>query len=341
MTATDTPVLSAKNLKVHFPAGAGSQWFGPKLTVKAVDGVSFDLMPGEILGVIGESGCGKSTLGRALLKLIPATSGEIAWSGLDVTSLPEAALRQRRKDMQIIFQDPLASLDPRMTIGQIIGQPLKTFELNLTRKQLEARVVETMRQVGLNPSMLHRYPHEFSGGQCQRIGIGRAIITRPKLIVCDEPVSALDMSIQSHIINLLIRLRDELGMALIFISHNMSVVQHISDRILVLYLGKEMEIAERDVLFARPLHPYTKALLSAVPIPDPKLSRQRDRVILEGDTPSPITPPSGCVFRTRCPIAIDRCAVDVPPLLSYGSDQRAACLRTNEEAAASLADGVA
>lgn len=341
MTAIDTPVLSAKNLKVHFPAGAGSQWFGPRLTVKAVDGVSFDLMPGEILGVIGESGCGKSTLGRALLKLIPATGGEIAWSGQDVTSLPEAALRQRRKDMQIIFQDPLASLDPRMTIGQIIGQPLKTFEPGLTRKQLEVRVVETMRQVGLNPSMLHRYPHEFSGGQCQRIGIGRAIITRPKLIVCDEPVSALDMSIQSHIINLLIRLRDELGMALIFISHNMSVVQHISDRILVLYLGKEMEIAERDALFARPLHPYTKALLSAVPIPDPKLSRQRDRVILEGDTPSPITPPSGCVFRTRCPIAIDRCAVDVPPLLSYGNDQRAACLRTNEAAAASLADGVA
>jgi len=334
------PVLSVKDLKVHFPARAGMGWLRSPLTVKAVDGVSFDLMPGEILGVIGESGCGKSTLGRAILKLIPASHGEILWSGRDVTNLPEAAIRAGRQAMQIIFQDPLASLDPRMTVGQIIGQPLKTFEPGMKRSDLEQRVTATMRQVGLNPSMFNRYPHEFSGGQCQRIGIARAIITRPRLIVCDEPVSALDMSIQSHIINLLLRLRDELGMALIFISHNMSVVQHISDRILVLYLGREMEIADRDALFAAPLHPYSKALLSAVPIPDPKLSRQRARVILEGDTPSPITPPSGCVFRTRCPIAIDRCAEHVPALSSYGPRQRAACHRIGEAVASSLADGV-
>ncbi|MGF6228930.1 oligopeptide transport system ATP-binding protein [Inquilinus ginsengisoli] len=324
-----TPVLSVRNLKVHFPLSAGLLG-GPPLLVKAVDDVSFDLAPGEVLAVVGESGCGKSTLGRAVLKLIPPTAGTIAWNGSDVTGLPENALRPRRRDMQIIFQDPLASLDPRMTVAQIIGRPLRTFHPELKRAEIATRVNEAMRQVGLSPALAHRYPHEFSGGQCQRIGIARAIILRPKLIVCDEPVSALDVSIQAQIVNLLMRLRREMGMALIFISHNMSVVRHISDRVMVLYLGREAEIAGRDTFFARPLHPYAQALLSAVPVPDPVRARQRRRVVLQGDTPSPINPPSGCAFRTRCPHAVDLCARAAPPLRDFGPDHRAACHRVEE-----------
>ena len=324
-----TPVLSVRNLKVHFPLSSGLL-SGPPLVVKAVDDVSFDLAPGEVLAVVGESGCGKSTLGRAVLKLIPPTAGTVAWNGSDVTGLSEDALRPRRRDMQIIFQDPLASLDPRMTVAQIIGRPLRTFHPELKRAEVAARVNEAMRQVGLSPALAHRYPHEFSGGQCQRIGIARAIILRPKLIVCDEPVSALDVSIQAQIVNLLMRLRRELGMALIFISHNMSVVRHISDRVMVLYLGREAEIAGRDAFFARPRHPYAQALLSAVPVPDPVRARQRRRVVLQGDTPSPINPPSGCAFRTRCPHAAELCARAVPGLRDFGTGHRAACHRIEE-----------
>jgi oligopeptide transport system ATP-binding protein len=329
-----TPVLSVRHLKVHFPLSGGGLFGGAPQLVKAVDDVSFDLAPGEVLAVVGESGCGKSTLGRAVLRLIPPTGGTVAWNGADVTKLPEDALRQRRRDMQIIFQDPLASLDPRMTVAQIIGRPLRTFHPELKRAEVAARVNEAMRQVGLSPAMAHRYPHEFSGGQCQRIGIARAIALRPKLIVCDEPVSALDVSIQAQIINLLMRLRREMGMALIFISHNMSVVRHISDRVMVLYLGREAELADRDAFFARPLHPYAQALLSAVPVPDPVRARLRRRVVLQGDTPSPINPPSGCAFRTRCPHAVELCAGAMPALRDFGPGHRAACHRIEELAGA-------
>ena len=328
-----TPVLSVRNLKVHFPL-SGGLFGGPPQAVKAVDDVSFDLAPGEVLAIVGESGCGKSTLGRAVLRLIPPTAGTIAWSGADVTGLPENDLRPRRRDMQIIFQDPLASLDPRMTVAQIIGRPLRTFHPEMKRAEINARVNETMRQVGLSPSLAHRYPPECSGGQCQRIGNARAIILRPKRIVCDEPVSALDVSIQAQIINLLMRLRRELGMALIFISHNMSVVRHISDRVMVLYLGREAEIAGRDAFFARPLHPYAQALLSAVPIPDPARAHQRRRMVLQGDTPSPINPPSGCAFRTRCPHAVDLCAQAMPVLRDFDPGHRAACHRIEDLAGA-------
>ena len=324
-----TPVLSVRNLKVHFPLSGGGLGGVPQ-AVKAVDDVSFDINPGEVLAVVGESGCGKSTLGRAVLRLIPPTGGTIAWNGADVTAVPEDALRPRRRDMQIIFQDPLASLDPRMTVAQIIGRPLRTFHPELKRAEIAARVDEAMRQVGLSPALAHRYPHEFSGGQCQRIGIARAIILKPKLIVCDEPVSALDVSIQAQIINLLMQLRREMGMALIFISHNMSVVRHISDRVMVLYLGREAETADRDAFFARPLHPYAQALLSAVPVPDPVRARQRRRMVLQGDTPSPINPPSGCAFRTRCPHAADLCARTLPGLRDFGPGHRAACHRIEE-----------
>ena len=317
------PLLSVQDLRVHF--GAGKKLFGKAATIKAIDGVTFDLRPGETLGVVGESGCGKSTLGRAILRLIDPTAGRVLWLGEDMAGLRGEALRRERRNMQVIFQDPVASLDPRMTVGQAIERPLITFEAGLSGEERRRRVQEMMELVGLPRTWAGRYPHEFSGGQCQRVGIARAMILRPKLIVCDEPVSALDVSIQAQIINLLMRLQREFGLSLLFISHNLSVVRHISNRVMVLYLGKVMEIADRDDLYARQLHPYTQALMSAVPIPDPRLERQRDKLLLSGDLPSPINPPSGCRFRTRCPIATARCAAEEPAYTPFGKGHLVAC----------------
>jgi len=324
------PILRVEDLKVHFPVRVGGLLRGRYAPLKAVDGVSFELLPGETLGIVGESGCGKSTLGRAVLQLIPPTAGRVSWLGTEIAGLDSEAMRPRRQQMQIIFQDPLASLDPRMNIGEIIAEPLKTFEPGLSRAELKARVKDMMSRVGLLPQMINRYPHEFSGGQCQRIGIARAMILNPRLVVCDEPVSALDVSIQAQIINLLIRLQREFGLSLLFISHDLSVVRHISQRIMVLYLGRVMEIADRDNLYRNPRHPYTRALISAVPVPDPDRERQKQRVVLTGDLPSPLSPPSGCVFRSRCPLAAPICAEQVPAVESIDSGHRVACHRWRE-----------
>ena len=317
-------LLSVRDLKVHFPIGKGLLT-GAKGSVKAVDGISFDLKPGETLGIVGESGCGKSTLGRAILRLTKPTDGTVVWLGQDFLALDKASLRKARRELQIIFQDPLASLDPRMTVGAIIARPLRTFHPELKSAEVDARVKEAMAQVGLAPEMMRRYPHEFSGGQCQRIGIARAMILRPKLIVCDEPVSALDVSIQAQIINLLRKLQRELGLSLLFISHNLSVVRHISHRVMVLYLGKVMELAERDAFYANPMHPYSKALISAIPLPDPKAERARERVMLHGDLPSPLNPPKGCRFCTRCPMAQEVCHSMEPPLSPRADGRLVAC----------------
>ncbi|WP_193368558.1 ABC transporter ATP-binding protein [Pelagibius marinus] len=312
-------LLSVDDLKVHFQMRVGGIFVGRYRPLKAVDGVSFDLQAGETLGIVGESGCGKSTLGRAILRLIEPTAGRAVWLGDDLAALDPKAMRARRQDMQIIFQDPLASLNPRMTVGEIIAEPLRTFEPGLGRQAVKARVKDMMAKVGLLPQMINRYPHEFSGGQCQRIGIARAMVLGPKLIVCDEPVSALDVSIQAQIVNLLMRLQREFGLTLIFISHDLSVVRHISHRIMVLYLGKVMEIADREAIYSRARHPYTQALISAVPIPDPDKEQAKQRLVLQGDLPSPLAPPSGCVFRTRCPRATELCAQQAPPLEEDGS----------------------
>ena len=319
------PILSVRDLRVHFPIPAGGMLRRRYVPLKAVDGVSFELRPGETLGIVGESGCGKSTLGRALLQLIPPTEGQVIWLGENLVGRDSEAMRRYRRDLQIIFQDPLASLDPRMPVGESIAEPLVTHEPGLTRTEVKARVQEMMRAVGLLPQMINRYPHEFSGGQCQRIGIARAMILKPKLIVCDEPVSALDVSIQAQIVNLLMALQREFGLSLIFISHNLAVVRHICHRIMVLYLGRMAEIADRDSLYANPRHPYTQALISAVPIPDPELERNRRRIVLKGDLPSPLQPPSGCVFRTRCPRATGICADLVPEVEPVGTDHEVAC----------------
>jgi oligopeptide transport system ATP-binding protein len=323
-------LLTVEDLAVHFPIPVGGLLRRRWLPLKAVDRVSFALAAGETLGIVGESGCGKSTLGRAILRLIEPTGGRVIWLGEDLAGLGAEALRRHRRAMQIVFQDPLASLNPRMTIGDIVAEPLITHEPALGRAEVKARVQDMMARTGLSPQMINRYPHEFSGGQCQRIGVARAMILRPRLIVCDEPVSALDVSIQAQIINLLMRLQREFGLALLFISHDLSVVRHISHRIIVLYLGRMMELASREQLYSRPRHPYTKALISAVPIPDPKLERQKHRIVLTGDLPSPLDPPSGCVFRTRCPLAIERCAAEVPEVEEAGPGHQVACHRWRE-----------
>jgi len=320
-------ILSVRDVKVHFKVKGGNDWpWTPKKTLKAVDGVSFDLYEGETLGVVGESGCGKSTLARSILNLIPATAGEIVWMGRDLRQGSEKDWLAVRRDIQMIFQDPLASLNPRMTIAQIIGEPLRVHRPELSSEEVMKRVRAMMVKVGLREQMINRYPHEFSGGQCQRIGIARALILEPKLIICDEPVSALDVSIQAQIINLLKELQREMGLALIFIAHDLAVVKHISDRILVMYLGREMELAEKHALYDKPSHPYTRALLSAIPIPDPKLERNKVIQILQGDLPSPINPPSGCVFRTRCPLAEAQCAGERPELRRLSADTQSSCL---------------
>ena len=309
---TAAPLIEVRDLKVHFRVKTGGL-IPREVVLKAVDGVSFALAPGETLGVVGESGCGKSTLGRAVLNLIPPTAGEVVWLGRPIQKLSTAQMRPLRRDMQIVFQDPLAALDPRMTVGEIIGEPLDTFGRSLSKSERKARVEEMMAKVGLSPHMVNRYPHEFSGGQCQRIGIARAMILNPKLIVCDEPVSSLDVSIQAQIVNLLMRLQHEFNLSLILISHDLSVVRQVSHRVLVLYLGRVMEIASRDALYAVPRHPYTQALISAVPIPDPDREANKPQVMLAGDLPSPFEPPSGCLFRTRCPRATALCAEAAPP----------------------------
>ena len=318
------PLLSVRDLRVHFPMPK-RMFGGRREYLKAVDGISFDLKPGETLGVVGESGCGKSTLGRAILQLIPPTAGQVVWMGQDLTKVARGAMRAKRSEMQIIFQDPLASLNPRMTIGDIIAEPLLTHDPAIGRVAAREKVMEWLEHVGLIPQMINRYPHEFSGGQCQRIGIARSMILEPKLVICDEPVSALDVSIQSQVINLLMRLQREFQLSLVFISHDLSVVRHISHRIMVLYLGKLVELAGRDALYASPRHPYTQALISAVPIPDPDKERSKERVSLEGDMPSPLSPPSGCYFRTRCPKAQSRCAEIAPVLEDIGAGHCVSC----------------
>lgn len=322
-------LLEIKDLKVHFDIVNRSAWpWSKPSTLKAVDGLNLKLYQGETLGVVGESGCGKSTFARAVIGLNQTTAGEILWLGQDLTKLPMHNMREKRKEIQMIFQDPLASLNPRMTVGDIIAEPLKTFYPELTKDEVKLRVKKMMDRVGLLPNVINRYPHEFSGGQCQRIGIARALILEPKLVICDEPVSALDVSIQAQVINLLKELQKEMGLSLIFIAHDLSVVKHISDRVVVMYLGNCVELASDDKLFDNPLHPYTKALMSAVPIPDPKLERSKNVQLLEGDLPSPLNPPSGCVFRTRCPLADSECA-KIRPVLKGDEMHRVACIKVN------------
>lgn len=321
------PILKVSHLKKWF-SGKSSPFSGKKEFIKAVDDVSFELNAGETLGVVGESGCGKSTMGRSALRLIEPTGGEIIFEGRDLMRLKGKELRNVRSKMQIIFQDPYASLNPRMTIGEVIAEPLE-IQLRLGREEMRNRVLETMKKVGLNTRYYNRYPHEFSGGQRQRIGIARAIVLQPDIIVCDEPVSALDVSIQAQVINLLKELQKEMGMAYLFISHDLSVIKHISDRIIVMYLGHIVESAQKDDLYSDPLHPYTTALLSAIPIPD--RSEKRNKIILEGDLPSPADPPSGCVFHTRCNRAQPICSEKVPEFKDYGNGHCCACHFCNRE----------
>ena len=332
MTTDGSSLISVRDLKVHFDLGGG----GPldmllsshpeKRVVKAVDGVSLEIYKGETLGLVGESGCGKSTLGRAILRLTEPTDGKVFYRDRDLASLSRKQLREHRRHLQIIFQDPYASLNPRMTVGQIVGEPLETFRLARGR-EAEQRVQELLETVGLNKRFIKRYPHEFSGGQRQRIGIARALAVDPDFIVADEPISALDVSIQAQIMNLLEKLRREKNLTYLFISHDLRAIRHVSDRVAVMYLGKLVEVAEAKTIYDDPLMPYTKALISAVPVPDPQVEATRQRIMLEGDVPSPINPPSGCRFHTRCPYAIDVCKEVVPQLVEIKPRHFAACIR--------------
>ncbi len=315
-------LLQVENLKKWFPADDASLFSKEKSYVKAIDDVSFFINKGETLGLVGESGCGKSTTGRAILRLIEATEGKIYFESEDIGVLSSRKLKKRRKDMQIVFQDPYASLNPRLKVKQIIEEPM-TIHMKLSKKERDERVKQIMRDVGLNEIYLDRYPHEFSGGQRQRIGIARALAVNPKLIIMDEPVSALDVSVQAQVLNLIQDLQVKYGLTYLFITHNLSVVKHISNRIAVMYLGKIVEVADRDEFFENPKHPYSQALISAIPEPNPKL--KRERVILKGDIPSPIDPPEGCRFHTRCPFVMDRCKSIEPKLIDAGSEHLAAC----------------
>ena len=320
------PLLKIEGLKKHFATTTGGAFSKVKGTVKAVDGIDLEIYPGQTVGLVGESGCGKTTAGRTILKLYEPTGGKITFEGQDITHLKPKQMKPLRSQMQMIFQDPFASLNPRHTVGTLIGA---AFDIQAITPAggVEAEVQRLMARVGLNPEHINRYPHEFSGGQRQRIGVARAIALKPKLIVADEPVSALDVSIQAQVVNLLEDLQDEFNMAYIFVAHDLSVVQHISDRVIVMYLGKVMEEAEKVDLFTHPRHPYTKALLSAVPVADPIKGRKRERIILQGDLPSPVNPPAGCVFNTRCWKAQDKCRTEVPQLMQIGTDpsHRIAC----------------
>ena len=325
-TATaETPLLEVRHLVKHFTVGGG-MFGGAHGLVRAVDDVSFTISRGETLGLVGESGCGKTTTGRAILQLDRPTSGQVLFEERDLATLDEAGVRDMRRRMQVIFQDPYSSLNPRMTVGQMLAEPLAVHRIVREPAARTARVRELLGRVGLLPQHAARYPHELSGGQRQRVGIARALAMEPTLIVCDEPVSALDVSIQAQIINLLEDLQRDLGLTYLFIAHDLAVVRHISDRIAVMYLGKIVEIADRRALYEDPQHPYTKALLAAVPIPDPELEAKRERVVLGGEVPSPLNPPSGCVFHPRCPIAVDRCPREVPELREIRPGHWAACI---------------
>ncbi|MFC4735086.1 ABC transporter ATP-binding protein [Bacillus daqingensis] len=321
------PLLQVKNLKKFFPIKGGV--FGRRIgDVQAVNDVSFDVYEKEVLGIVGESGCGKSTTGKSILRLIEPTAGDVLFEGKDVTALSQEEMRKMRRDMQIIFQDPYASLNPRHKIEKILGEPLIVHGIG-TKEERRKKVEEILQIVGLPPEHASRYPHQFSGGQRQRIGIARALIVRPKLIICDEPVSALDVSIQAQVLNLMEDLQEQFGLTYVFIAHDLSVVKHISDRIGVMYLGKMVELADKEDLYAEPLHPYTQSLLSAVPEPDPDL--KKERIILEGDVPSPANPPSGCPFHTRCPHVMEECRTVVPEFREIRANHFAACHLYNEE----------
>ena len=322
--AAGETLLEVKDLVKHYPVSAGL--FGRQVgVIRAVDGVSFSIRRGETLGLVGESGCGKTTTGRCILQLERPTSGSVRFEGKELTTLGPEALRLVRRGIQVIFQDPYSSLNPRMTVGQIVGEPLTVHGLVRDAPGRAARVRELLTQVGLLPQHGQRYPHQLSGGQRQRVGIARALSLEPSLIICDEPVSALDVSIQAQIINLLEDLQRQLGLTYLFIAHDLSVVRHISDRVAVMYLGRIVELADRQALYATPLHPYTKALLSAVPIPDPEVEARRERLILGGEVPSPLNPPRGCSFHPRCPIAVEECRRTRPELRGLGPDHQAAC----------------
>ena len=318
------PLLHVEHLTKEFPVDS-SVFGGEKKKVKAVEDVSFDIYPGETLGLVGESGCGKSTTGRCIMRLTTPTSGTVLFSGHDVAKMKKKELKTMRRNMQYIFQDPYASLNPRMTIGEIVSEPLIIHGLMPDREERTRYVASLLDIVGLNPEHINRYPHEFSGGQRQRVGIARAFALRPELIICDEPVSALDVSIQAQVLNLLADLQQEFGTAYLFIAHDLSVVQHVSNRIAVMYLGHLMEVADWKELYAEPNHPYTQSLLSAVPVPDPDIQHSRKRIMLKGDPPSPIDPPTGCPFHTRCQMATERCAKEVPELKLVGPEHYCAC----------------
>ncbi|MBM7582748.1 oligopeptide transport system ATP-binding protein [Caldicoprobacter guelmensis] len=323
MSSFKEVLIEVRDLKKYFPV-RGSLIGGKKQVLKAVDGVTFSIYKGETLGLVGESGCGKTTVGRTILKLYSPTDGRIIFNGNDITDLNDRQMRPYRKKMQIIFQDPYASLNPRMTVGDIIAESIDIHNI-AKGEERKAIIYDLLSKVGLSKEHANRYPHEFSGGQRQRIGIARALAVNPEFIVCDEPISALDVSIQAQIVNLLEDLQDELGLTYLFIAHDLSMVKHISDRVGVMYLGKLVELAPSDELYDRPLHPYTRALLSAIPVPDPDAAQQRKRIILEGDVPTPINPPSGCRFRTRCPIARKMCAEEEPVMKDYGGGHMVAC----------------
>ncbi len=326
--STQTNLISLEDLFVHYKSAAGL--FSSTRVVKAVDGVTLDIKKGETLGLVGESGCGKSTLGKAILRLTEPTGGKVFYNGQDLAHLPVSAMREQRKHLQMIFQDPYASLNPRMTVGNIVGEPIRTFGLAKGR-DVDARVQELMETVGLSRRFVKRYPHEFSGGQRQRIGIARALAVDPEFIVADEPISALDVSIQAQIMNLMERLQAEKDLTYLFISHDLRAVRHLSDRVAVMYLGRIVELADGKEIYRDPLMPYTQALISAVPIPDPEIEAKRERIILKGDVPSAMSPPSGCPFHTRCAYAIEECKKVVPKLVEIKPLHNAACIRINPE----------
>ena len=324
MTDENNKLISIRDLKVHYRSGGGL--FSAAKTVKAVDGVSLDIKKGETLGLVGESGCGKSTLGKAILRLTEPTGGKVIYDGKDLADISKSEMREQRKHLQMIFQDPYASLNPRMTVGGIIGEPIRTFGL-ANGRSVDAMVQELMETVGLSRRFTKRYPHEFSGGQRQRIGIARALAVDPEFIVADEPISALDVSIQAQIMNLMQRLQAEKGLTYLFISHDLRAIRHLSDRVAVMYLGRIVELADGKDIYRDPLMPYTKALISAVPVPDPEVEAKRERIILKGDVPSPIDPPTGCHFHTRCQYAIPECKTISPRLIEIKPRHQAACIR--------------